>query len=113
MRLFEVGKRSGHKLQPAEEQLRQQVAAVVARLTAQPPLDAPSMRALAFQLRSLQEAGRLDTLHAARGLVFEDPANLDALQGILAEQQKGIKALTTTIVKDAKDLELMRYGFQF
>lgn len=112
MKMFEMSRRAGHRLQPNEEALRTRIGGLLTKLTAQAPLDANSMRSTQFQLQALQDINRLDVLQPLRHLSFEDPSAVDSIAGILAEQQKGIKALTETLIKDAKDLEIMRYGFQ-
>jgi hypothetical protein len=112
MKTFEMSRRAGHRLQPNEEALKHRIGGLLTKLTAQAPIDNNSMRSTQFQLQALQDIDRLDVLQPLRHLSFEDPTAVESIAHILAEQQKGIKALTETLIKDAKDLEIMRYGFQ-
>jgi len=112
MKTFETIRKAGHRLQPAEEALRSRITALLTHLTSQPPLDPSSMRSTQFQIQALSDAGRLDPIQALRHLSFDYPAALDGIMAVLAEQQKGIKALSECIIKDAKDLDVMHYGFQ-
>lgn len=109
---FEMSKRAGHRLQSNEEALKSRITGLLTKLSSQAPLDTNTMRSTQFQLQALQDINRLDVLQPLRHLSFEDPSAAESITSILAEQQKGIKALTETLIKDAKDLEIMRYGFQ-
>lgn len=112
MKMFEVAKRAGHRLQPNEEALKGQIQSLHQKLSTQPPLEPNSMRSIQFQIQALQEMDRLDALQPLRHLQFEDESSMVSILALLADQHKGIKALSETLIKDAKDLELMHYGLQ-
>ncbi len=112
MKVFEVKRRAGHRLQPQEEAIKTSIQALLDKLSTKPPLDSNSVRSIQFQVQTLQDLDRLDPLLPIRHLTIEDDSALNAINTILNEQHKGIKALTETLIKDAEDLEIMRYGFE-
>jgi hypothetical protein len=107
-----VAKRAGHRLQPNEEVLKGRIQSLYQKLSAQPPLEPNSIRSIQFQIQALQEMDRLDALQPLRHLQFEDECSMQSILSLLADHHNGIRALSETLIKDSKDLELMHYGFQ-
>jgi len=111
MRKMETARKSGQKLSPNEEALRNKLQNLVARLSQQ-PMDPNSIRSLSFQLQALKETGRLDPLRSAKNYQISGGDTLNGIQSVLANQQAGLKGLVELIQKDTKDLETMRFGYQ-
>lgn len=112
MKLFEVAKRAGHRLQPNEEALKGRIQSLYQKLSTQAPLEPNSIRSIQFQIQALQEMDRLDALQPLRHLQFEDESSMQNIMSLLSDQHNGIRALSEILIKDSRDLELMHYGFQ-
>lgn len=113
MKQYEMIRKSGQKLSPPEEALNHKVDQLLSRLSSpNSPFDQNMLRSLHYQIQALQDTDRLDTLKPIKHLQIEDPGALNIIQNILLEQQKGVKALSEILIKDVKDIETMKYGFQ-
>lgn len=112
MKSYEMIKNSGQKLTAAEEAIKHKVELLISKLTQNSCLDQNSIRTLQYQIQALQETDKLDPLKATKGLRIEDNNIVETLCDILAEQHVGIKALNENLLKDCKDLETMKFGFQ-
>lgn len=112
MKAYETVRRAGQRLTPSEEQIRQKIGQLVNKLSQTLAFDQNAIRTLQYQIQGLQEANMLDSLKSIKGFQIDDESALTALQSLLVEEQRGIKMATETLIKDLKDLEIMKYGFQ-
>lgn len=112
MKQYEVIRKAGHKLTSTEQELKQKIDLIAAKMSQGTGLDQTSLRTLQYQIQALQESGRLDALRPVKEVELENVKAMENLQTILTEQQGGIKIVSEMVIKDLKDLDIMKYGFQ-
>lgn len=111
MRVFEVLRRTGNRVSPAESDAITRLRQASVKL-ATGALEATALRTTAFQLNSLADAGRLDAFKSAKALKCATEEARGALVSVLTEAQQSLHRTVDSVLKDAQDIEVIRAGYR-